>query len=146
MSASLVVSIANVLFVVFHPDNPVPVLHSYLLEPFALTSVLIFSYFNHTRTRSSSTLLLIFWPFYILAIAVWTRTVMSKDLDHFLVILSLKCATLGLAAIAFGFECQGPESEDNAERPILTANIYSIWVTILINHRDEGIMIFLPDI
>jgi hypothetical protein len=134
LGASLIVSIANILFIIFHPNKPVPVLQSYLLEPFALTSILIFSYFNHTRTRSSSTLLLIFWPLYITAIAIWARTVMSRDLDHFLVILSLKCAALSLAAIAFGFECKGPESEafgsDNYESPILTANVYSIWVTI----------------
>ena len=141
LGAALIVSIANVLFTVFHPNNPVPVLYSYLLEPFTLTSILIFTYFNHTRTRSSSTLLLIFWPLYIVATAAWIRTVMSRDLDRFLVILSLKCATLGLAAVAFGFECKGPEFEDNFGSPILTANIYSIWVTFLINHHRNGVII-----
>ena len=143
--ASLSVSIANVLFIVFHPNNLVPVLYSYLLEPFALTSILVFSYFNHTRTRSASTLLLIFWPIYIAVIAVWTRTVMSGK--YSLVILSLKYATLGLAAVAFGFECKGPEFEGTNDSPILTANIYSIWVTILINHhRDMLIIVCLLDI
>jgi ATP-binding cassette subfamily C (CFTR/MRP) protein 1 len=133
LGATVIVSIANVLFAIFHPNNPVPVLYSYLLEPFALTSILIFTFFNHTRTRSSSTLLLIFWPLYIVAIAAWTRTVISRDLDRFLVILTLKCATLGLATIAFAFECRGPEFEDIHDSPILTANVYSIWVTILLN-------------
>ena len=141
MGAALIVSIANVLFAIFHINIPVPVLYSYLLEPFALTSILIFTYFNHTRTRSSSTLLLIFWPLYIAAIAAWTRTVMSKDLDRFLVILSFKSATLALAAVAFGFECKGPEFEDNHDSPILTANVYSIWVTILINYHWNGVII-----
>ena len=142
LGASLIVSIANVLFVVFHLNNSVPVLHSYLLEPFALTSILVFSYFNHTRTRSSSTLLLIFWPLYIAAIAAWIRTVVSNDLDRFLVVLSLKCATLGLAAVAFGFECKGPEFEGKAhDSPVLTANIYGIWVTILINYHRNGVII-----
>ena len=128
--ASLIGSIANVLFILFHPSNPVPVLYSYLLEPLALTSILIFTHFNHTRTRSSSTVLLIFWPLYIAAIAAWTRTVMFKNLDQYLVILSIKCATLGLAAVAFGFECGGSEFGDNPDSPLITANVYSIWVTI----------------
>ena len=145
LGASLIGSIANVLFIMFHPNNPVPVLYSYLLEPVALTSILIFTHFNHTRTRSSSTILLIFWPIYISAIAAWTRTVISRNLDQFLVILSIKCATLGLAAVAFGFECKGPEFEDNYDSPILTANVYSIWVTILINHHRNGVItISLP--
>ena len=145
LGASLIGSIANVLFIVFHPHNPVPVLYSYLLEPFALASILIFTQFNHTRTRSSSTILLIFWPLYIAAIAAWARTVIIGNLDSFLVTLSIKCATLGLATVAFGFECRGPEFEDNYDSPILTANVYSIWVTILINHHRNGIMnISLP--
>ena len=141
MGASLIGSIANALFIVFHPNNPVPVLYSYLLEPFALTSILVFTHFNHTRTRSSSTILLIFWPLYIAAIAAWTRTVMSRNLDQFLVILSIRCATLGLAAVAFGFECKGPEFGENYDSPLLTANAYSIWVTILINHHRNGVII-----
>ena len=143
LGAALIVSIANALFTIFHPNSPVPVLYSYLLEPFAFTSILIFTYFNHTRSRSSSTILLIFWPLYIAVIAAWIRTVMSKDLDCLLVILSLKGATLGLAAVAFGFECKGPEFEANFDSPILTANVYSIWVTILINHHKNGVIIIL---
>ena len=135
LGSALIVSIVNVLFAILHPDNPVPVLYSYLLEPFALASILIFTYFNHTRTRSSSTLLLVFWPLYFVAIAVWIRTVISRNLDRCLMILSLKCATLGLAGVAFGFECKGPEftGKNNFDSPILTANAYSIWVTILFN-------------
>ena len=140
LGASLIGSIANVLLIVFHPNVPVPVLYSYLLEPFALISILIFTHFNHTRTRSSSTILLIFWPLYIVAIAAWTRTVISRNLDQFLVILSVKCSTLALAAVAFGFECRGPEFEVKYDSPILTANVYSIWVTILINHHRNGII------
>ena len=143
LGAALIVSVVNVLFVIFHPDNPVPVLYSYLLEPFAFTSILIFTYFNHTRTRSSSTLLLIFWPLYIVAIAVWIRTVITRDLDRFLVILSLKCATLGLAGVAFGFECKGPDVKNTFDSPILTANVYSIWVTNSINHHRNGVIIIL---
>jgi ATP-binding cassette subfamily C (CFTR/MRP) protein 1 len=88
-------------------------------------------------------ILLIFWPLYIAAIAAWTRTVISKNLDHFLVILSIKCVTLGLAAVAFGFECRGSELEDNLDSPILTANAYSIWVMILINHHWNRVIINL---
>ena len=56
-------------------------------------------------------------------------------------IFSLKCATLGLVVAAFGFECKGPEFEDNFDNPILTANVYSIWVAILINHHKNGVLI-----
>jgi hypothetical protein len=130
-----------VLFIVFHPNNPVPFLYSYLLEPYALGSILIFTHFNHTRTRSSSTILLIFWPLYIAAIAAWTRTILFRNLDQFLVILSIKCASLGLAAVAFGFECKGPEFENDYDSPIITANVYSIWVTILIHHHRNRVII-----
>ena len=126
LGATLIVSIANVLFARFHPSNSFSVLYSYLLGPFALSSIFIFAYFNHTRMRSS----------FILAALhccqAWIRTVISRDLDRFLVILSLKCATLGLAAAAFEFECKGPGFEDNYDSPLLTANVYSIWVTILL--------------
>jgi hypothetical protein len=63
------------------------------------------------------------------------------------VILSLKCATLGLGAVAFRFECSGLKFEDSYDSPILTANVYSIWVTILIKHHNNALItIPLPDI
>ena len=69
--------------------------------------------------------------------------VISRDLDRCLMILSLKCATLALAGVAFGFECKGPEftGKNNFDSPILTANAYSIWVTILIHHHRNRVMI-----
>lgn len=111
----------------------VPVLQSYILEPFAILSILIFTYFNHTRTRAASNFLLIFWPFYTLASAIWTRTIASKDVNSAVTIVSLKLTALGLALISYAFECLGSEIDPPAdkvvkENPVITANIYSIWV------------------
>ncbi|KAF8159727.1 multidrug resistance-associated ABC transporter [Crassisporium funariophilum] len=132
LAISFGISAVNVLLIVFQHKS-VPVLQSYMLEPFALASILIFTYVNHTRTRTSSTLLLIFWPLYIAALAIWVRTAVTYNFHKFLVILSLKCATLGVGAIAYGLECMGPEFEappsDKVlqENPVMTANAYSLW-------------------
>ncbi|KAJ3500325.1 hypothetical protein NLJ89_g9851 [Agrocybe chaxingu] len=125
-------SLANVVLVAYLHKS-VPVLQSYIVEPLTLAAVVVFSYFNHTRTRTASALLLVFWPLYICAMVVWTRTVISKGLHSFVVILSLKLTTVGAGAISYALECFGPEvgllpsDKLNKESPLLTANIYSIW-------------------
>ncbi|CAA7267383.1 unnamed protein product [Cyclocybe aegerita] len=125
-------SLVNVVLVAYL-HKPVPVLQSYIVEPLTLAAVVVFTYFNHTRTRSASALLLVFWPLYICAVAVWTRTVILKGLHSFVVILSLKLMTAGAGAISYALECFGPEvgllPSDNLskESPLLKANIYSIW-------------------
>ncbi|KAF8909428.1 multidrug resistance-associated ABC transporter [Gymnopilus junonius] len=110
----------------------VAVLQSYILEPFAFLAILVFTYFNHTRTKRSSTFLLVFWPIYTLISAIWTRTVILKDISPLLVIVALKWASLGLGLLSYILECLGTEFESpsdkvSKESPLLTANVYSIW-------------------
>lgn len=109
-----------------------PVYQYYLLEPVALAATILLTYFNHTRTRRSSTILLLFWPLYLLLLGLWTRTILQTRLETFRHILVLKGVTVGLGLIAFLLECAGPEPEGpkaNEESPLVTANIFSVWVS-----------------
>ncbi|KAF9556671.1 metal resistance protein YCF1 [Agrocybe pediades] len=130
-TGSFICSLVNASYVI-STHKPVPVLRSYILEPFALVSILPLLYFNHTRTRTSSTFLLLFWPLYLLAVAVWTRTRVSLGIHSLIVVVALKYASLGLGLISYALECLGsemgrPSEKVAAENPILTANVYSIW-------------------
>ncbi|KAF8957433.1 multidrug resistance-associated ABC transporter [Flammula alnicola] len=58
LAISFITSLIN-LFIIVFSHKSVPVLPSYVLEPFALASILVFTYFNHTRTKTASTLLLL---------------------------------------------------------------------------------------
>ena len=123
-------SIANAVLIVTQ-RRTVPVVQYYRLEPAALASFALLTYFNHTRTRTSSTALLLFWPFYFLALGFWTRTMIETRLSSFSTILILKAVTVGLSLLSFILECVGPEPDripDDKESPILTANIFSLWV------------------
>ncbi|KAF6761448.1 metal resistance protein YCF1 [Ephemerocybe angulata] len=130
--AAVGVSTANAVLIAVQHKN-VPVFQYYLLEPVALVSAIATTYFSHTRTRTSSTTLLLFWPLYLLALSFWTRTVIETRLASFTTILILKAVTVGLGLLSFIFECVGPEPDaipdDKAteESPIVTANIFSIW-------------------
>ncbi len=127
--------IAN-LCVAIYLHKFVPVLQSYILEPVSIAGAIFLTYYNHTRTRSSSTLLLIYWPVYLLGLAIWVRTTLSSGSHISRVTLVLKTTTSGLGLLAFFLECIGPEqvpgkeNNENApsESPIITANIFSIWV------------------
>lgn len=116
----------------------IPVLASYILEPFAFASVFVYTYFNHTRTRSSSTVLLLFWPLYIVAIAVWCRTLLTKQVHLDSTLFILKLVTLVTGVISYVLECMGtelglpPSDKLYQENPELTANVYSIWVWSLL--------------
>lgn len=118
--------------------RPVTLLQPYVLEVIALALSLPLTYLNHNRTRTSSTLILLFWPIYVLALAIWGRTQWLSYAASLLVVFYLKGAvvTLGLASLVI--ECLGstfaaedvPKSEhgeDHVASPLLTANIYSIW-------------------
>lgn len=119
------------LIVALHKQ--VAVLGSYILEPLVLASVLVFTYYNHTRTRSSSTSLLLFWPLYITINVTWVRTSLNLRPDASLV--ALKLFTTFTGSIAYVLECFGSEiglptsGKLFTENPELTANIYSIWVS-----------------
>ncbi|KAF8892115.1 multidrug resistance-associated ABC transporter [Infundibulicybe gibba] len=132
LSAALFISLANFSLIVYH-QNPVPVLQSYLLETIALGSAIFLTYFNHTRTRTSSALLLLFWPLYTIALAMWTRTSLSRDTND-RIIIALKLTVDGLGMLSFALECLGPEpnvhgtdEQKHMESPVITANIFSLW-------------------
>ncbi|KAF9473354.1 multidrug resistance-associated ABC transporter [Pholiota conissans] len=129
---SVLTSTANVVLIVLQHKS-VPVLPSYILEPFTFAVILVFTYFNHTHTRTASTVLLIFWPLYITAVAVWTRTIALTGAHPFIVILALRWTAVGIGAISFAIETMGsqvdavPSDKLAQENPLITANIYSVW-------------------
>lgn len=125
-----------------------PVLQSYILEPSSLAAATLLTYFNHTRTRKSSALLLIFWPLYILGLSLWIRTVLARNFEYYQLILTLKISVAGLGLVTFGLETLGPEYDtiptlgDKAhmENPVITANIFSIWVSIRWTETDRTLI------
>ncbi|KAG6861347.1 hypothetical protein C0995_001326 [Termitomyces sp. Mi166 len=132
--ASFIVSVSNLFFIVL-VRRSVPVIYSYFIEPIALASALSLTYLNHTRTRTSSSTLLIFWPLYLSSLATWTRSVLLAQLDDGHVILALKSIVGGLGLISFALEIFGPEYDVvptlgdklHMESPLNTANIFSVW-------------------
>ncbi|KAJ7126538.1 P-loop containing nucleoside triphosphate hydrolase protein [Mycena crocata] len=110
----------------------VPVTEYYILEPVALLGSILLTYFNHTRQRTSSTMILLFWPLYATSLAIWARSFLMRD-DYSRLLLELKggVALLGLAS--FSLECFGPEiglprdEKSDLESPVTTANIFSRW-------------------
>ena len=130
LSTSLVdlgISIAHPQHVYFFPSLVLQVI------AFLILSLLI--YLNHTRTRRSSTIALIFWLAYIPALLIWTRTTLDIGRPRGLSISALRWGIGGLGVIAFGLEYLGPEFRPepddklrlNPESPLLTANIFSVW-------------------
>lgn len=125
---AFVSSCAN-LILVFVQHIPVPVRQSYMLEVIALAMIIFLTYLTHERTRTSSSILLLFWPAYTVGFITWTRTLIATSSSEVLPVLALKCAVLALGIISFALECLGPEQMDLAmhENPIATANIFSLW-------------------
>ncbi|KAJ6588712.1 multidrug resistance-associated ABC transporter [Mycena capillaripes] len=128
LSFALASSIVKLFFVV-NLQNTIPVLVSCVLEPAALLGSIALTYYNHTRQRTSSSILLLFWPIYSSSLAIFSL----KDADHNgqSLFLTGGIAFFGLAS--FGLECIGPETglpkdeKSIHENPILTANIFSRW-------------------
>jgi energy-converting hydrogenase Eha subunit A len=116
----------------------VSVLASFFLEPTAIFASIFLTYFNHTRKRRSSTTLLLFWPTFALAVGVWIRTRVIIGLDSYFSILVAKAVVCILGLLSSFLECIGPEygsepqlgEKITQESPVLTANIFSIWVSI----------------
>ncbi|KAK0488812.1 P-loop containing nucleoside triphosphate hydrolase protein [Armillaria novae-zelandiae] len=125
-------SVANLLYTVYAKIS-VPVFQSYIFESLSLAAVVVLTFFNHTRARNSSTILLLYWPLHSLLYAIWTRTVIANGFNH--ILFTLKSIIAGLGVLSFLLECVGPEwgSEEkiskgmHTENPIITANIFSRW-------------------
>lgn len=106
-----------------------------VLEMLAFLSLLLLTYMNHTRTRRSSTLTLLFWPPYFAALLIWSRTTLGVARSQLPPVFALRWTIGALGLIAVALECLGPEycSEPdstprlNPESPLLTANIFSVW-------------------
>lgn len=129
-------SAANLVLVVA-THRPVALIQAYILEVIALLVAPLLTYLNHYRTRTSSSLLLLFWPVYIVGLLVWARTEWMSNFSALRVVIALKAAVAGCGLLAFGLECMGSEftAEDcpaayvkgHVESPLLTANIFSVW-------------------
>ena len=119
----------------------VPVLLPYVLEPAGILIGGLLTYFNHTRARTSASIILLFWPLYTMALVVWARTVFVIHKDQYSHVMYLKglAGLFGLAS--FALECFGPydvnytdTGEVQVENPMITASIYSKWVRYLNYH------------
>jgi hypothetical protein len=128
LALAFVSSCAN-LILVFIQHIPVPVQESYILEVIALAAIFFLTYLTHERTRTSSSILLLFWPTYTMGFVLWARTLISMSSSKVPPVLALKGVVVALGIISFVLECLGPEQIDAAmhENPIITANIFSIW-------------------
>ncbi|KAF9054330.1 multidrug resistance-associated ABC transporter [Panaeolus papilionaceus] len=124
-------SVANVLFIVFS-GTTVPLLSYYIFEPIALTLATILTFYNHTRTKRSSTILLVFWPLYVIATLAWSRTMLDIHFHPWIVIY-LKWATILLGGVSYTLEIIGPNvglspsEKAEKENPVSLASVYSIW-------------------
>jgi ATP-binding cassette subfamily C (CFTR/MRP) protein 1 len=111
----------------------VPLRHSvtgllpYALEPIGLTTSAFLTFFNHQRTRRPSTILLLFWPVYTITILLWFHVVVLQDFSCLLLVLILRCIVISLGLISFALECLPPEQAGDAENPILTSSVFSVW-------------------
>ncbi|TFK18058.1 metal resistance protein YCF1 [Coprinopsis marcescibilis] len=125
-------SVSNAALI-FIQKSTVPVYLSYVLEAASFAAAASLTYFNHTRTRTSSTTLLLYWPLDLLGLVIWLRTVFLTKYPEFTVILAFKGAAHILAYISLALECIGPDYHSvplekvQEESPLLTANLYSIW-------------------
>jgi len=108
---------------------------SFIIEATAFLVLPLLSYLNHTRTRRSSTIVLLFWLAYIPTLLIWTRTILGIAGAHRALVPALRWGIAGLGVLAFALECLGPEFRAepdnkprlNPESPLLTANIFSVW-------------------
>ncbi|KAJ7504548.1 P-loop containing nucleoside triphosphate hydrolase protein [Mycena galericulata] len=128
---ALASSLSNLFLILFKKSMTAPVLEFYTLEPLALLGSIVLTYLNHTRQRTSSSILLIFWPIYVTCFAIWLRTAIIRDVP--LTTKGLKGGVVFFGLASFLLECVGPEigwPQDEKhlhESPVLTANIFSRW-------------------
>lgn len=136
MGLVALLGLSDLIIVLILREN-VAITQTYILELIAFAVLPFLTYANHTKTRSSSTILLLFWPAYLAYLAIWTRTLVATHTTHDLQVpFAIRWAICGVGLLAFAVECMGPEykpenfAEDGtliAESPLVTANIFSVW-------------------
>ena len=138
LGAAFSISLANLAYIVFGHVH-VPVLQSYILEPLALLPAIFLTHANHTQSHTSSSILLLFWPAYTVALLIWGRTLIathSENLSVVIVLLALRSAVEVFGLFSFALELLAPKFEsDLAEEidegyvrnPFISANIFSRW-------------------
>ncbi|EMD38835.1 hypothetical protein CERSUDRAFT_92869 [Gelatoporia subvermispora B] len=136
LSLACATSCANLIFILA-TKRPVAYVPHYALEAVALFVAPLLTSLNHYRTRTSSTLLLLFWPTYVVGLLIWGRTALVSAPSSLLVVASLKGAVVVFGLASFLLECLGseftpedcPEShvKGHVESPLLTANVFSVW-------------------
>lgn len=133
LSLACAASCADLIYILA-TNRPTSFLASYVLEVVALFVAPFLTYLNHYRTRTSSAILLLFWPVYALAVLIWGRTALTISPHGLLPVVALRSVVVVLGFVAFALECLGPEIDEpeycdkgHAESPLLTANIFSQW-------------------
>lgn len=126
LGLAYLISLTNLVVIIFSQPSIIIIL-PHALEPLAFFLALYLTSANHRRSRSSSTILLLFWPCYTLALLVWTQSyVLTFPVKH---LAPLKLAIVFIGLLSFALECISPDDsfDPNAESPTLTANVFSIW-------------------
>ncbi|KAI6099033.1 hypothetical protein F5141DRAFT_1144217 [Pisolithus sp. B1] len=133
------VASATKLALVFAGKGEAAVLWPFVLEPIALLFAVLLTHLNHTRTRSSSAVLLLFWPCYALGVAIWTRSTTWNGFPGDSAVLVSSWVVVFLGLLSLVLECRSPDDSvsSETEHPTITANIYSIcsfsWLTPLLS-------------
>jgi len=132
---ALACAIANAIVSYLLPQDAI-IPETYILEAIAISALPVLIYFNHTRTRSASTVFLLLWPLYLAVQVIWTRTAVVSGLPHLPIDLALRWAIVTLGACAYFIERWGPEYGEpprqpsgslHPENPLLTADIFTVW-------------------
>ncbi|CED82203.1 metal resistance protein ycf1 [Phaffia rhodozyma] len=157
LSITTILALLHLIGIIF--TSAVPFLSIFTLSSatlflFSLASIPL-TYVNHSRTRQSSTLLLVFWPIFLAASALTIRTwYLQGFLFHpsTALVWAPFFGFIGVGLLAFSLECLCPEksggvklpegedgqdggTSDWKENPKLTANFFEIltfsWLTPL---------------
>ena len=132
-------SVARLVFATLSPSHQSPALFLSLLSQICAFLILpAFTRHNDIRARRSSTLLLLFWPVYLIGYLIWARTAAATNWIHHHQVDFILASTVALLGLFhWVLECFGPEhgkdasqvlNRDPNESPYETANVYSRWV------------------
>ncbi|KAG8892492.1 hypothetical protein FRB99_002688, partial [Tulasnella sp. 403] len=128
------------------------------LRVLVFPAVALFTRSNHTKTRRSSTLLLLLWPIYICTQILGLRTYLEIHRTLAQPLPATLGALTALTFVALLLECNGPErSQDleDRENPYVISNVYSrlaySWMTPLMRTgasrfiKEDDMYELLPD-